>query len=271
MEQKDFSPPYDVHTWASTNDERAPVLNPRPIMNEVPKDFIPFAGTVSHHLLAGEVIDEWFHALSQKRNVKTFFIISPSHYGLSTYSWSLANCSWDCGNVKVATNAKVEKAIAQALGVEYEERVFSIEHGVSTLIPYIAKYFPKATVCAIAVKGEPPLNQVDAEKLYCALKPYFTKREQEKNFLLISTDFSHHGNIEQTTITDNRSALFFENPSSSSWIYCGCDNRPCMYVLASFLSEKAKAHIFCHTNSYELSGFSVDTDITSYFFSFFIM
>ena len=83
------------------------------------------------------------------------------------------------------TERKTEAALAKALGVSYDAHVFPLEHGITTLIPYIARYFPNARVAAVAVGGEPPVNQSNAEKLTSALAPYFTRRNRKHNFLKI--------------------------------------------------------------------------------------
>lgn len=83
------------------------------------------------------------------------------------------------------TERKTEAALAKALGVSYDAHVFPLEHGITTLIPYIARYFPNARVAAVAVNGEPPVNQSDAEKLTSALAPYFTRRNRKYNFLKV--------------------------------------------------------------------------------------
>ena len=150
----------------------------------------------------------------------------------------------------------------------YEPQVFPGEHGVNALIPYISRYFPKAKVCVIAVHGEPPLNQKNAHKLADSLAPYFSEQGRRKNFLLISTDFAHHGDFEGTVFKDTRSREFFKNPSDSPWVFCGCDNRPGIYVISRLLPKDTKNAVLYHTNSYELSGLDED-DITSYFFSLF--
>ncbi len=234
-----------------------------------PENAFVWGGTVSHHLLAGNEIERWFYKIAQRRKkIDTFFIICPSHFGLSVQKWSLDNCTWQTKYGTVFTNEKIERQISECLGVPYDPQVFQNEHGVSTLIPFIKKYYPNAKICTIAVQGEPPLNQADAQKLSQAISPYFTKHKRKNNFLLISTDFSHHGNLERTEQTDKITREFFKNPNQSSWITCGCDNRPGMYVLAKQCSPKTKACILYHTNSYELSGHG-ENDITSYFFTLF--
>ena len=257
-----------IKTWDYLEEEipdSSPLLE---IESLPPEKAFVWGGTVSHHLLADKQINSWFYELSKRRKVENFFIICPSHYGLSSQDWSLDNCRWQTKNGIIYTNDKIEKAIAQALGVSYDSQVFPQEHGVNVLIPYIARYFQKAKVCVIALEGEPPLNQKKAQELADVLIPYFSDKKKAENFLLISTDFAHHGNYEGTVFKDNRSREFFNNPTDSTWVFCGCDNRPGIYVLSRLLSKDSKTSVLYHTNSFELSGFDED-DITSYFFSLF--
>lgn len=230
------------------------------------KPFV-WGGTVSHHALANDYIEDFFKTLSNSRKIKTFFIICPSHYGLSTYEWSVANGTWKTDDGKtVQTDLKKAQQIVSALNVDFDPQVFTIEHGISSLTPFVNKYFPNAKIVAIAVQGEPPMNVEYAKKIYEAIKPFFTEKTRKDNFLLISSDFSHHGNEEQTRIKDERSALFFNNLSQENWILCGCDNRPGIYTMSRFINEKTKVVYLKHTTSYEICG-EGEEDITSYYFS----
>ena len=257
-----------ISTWASEQDDE-PYSVELPFESLPPSDSFPWAATVSHHLLAHGQIDSLFREIAARRSVRTFFIVSPSHWNLSTKSWSLADVSWNAGSGRTTmTERKAEAAVAQALGVSYDAQVFPLEHGITTLIPYIARYFPDARVAAVAVGGEPPVNQSDAERLTRALAPYFTKQNRVYNFLLISTDFSHLSDIKETARKDAFSRRFFDAPSDKTWIYAVCDNRPGIYVLAHLIDEDTKCALLFHTTSYELSGKGED-DITSYYFSLF--
>lgn len=231
------------------------------------KPFV-WGGTVSHHALANDYIEDFFKTLSNSRKIKTFFIICPSHYGLSTYEWSVANGTWKTDDGKtVQIDLKKAQQIVSALNVDFDPQVFTIEHGISSLTPFVNKYFPNAKIVAIAVQGEPPMNVEYATKLYESIKSFFTEKKRKDNFLLISSDFSHHGNEEQTRIKDERSALFFNNLSQENWILCGCDNRPGIYIMSRFINEKTKVVYLKHTTSYEICG-EGEEDITSYYFSF---
>ena len=236
--------------------------------NPLPASAYPWAGTVSHHLLTYAQIDNWFRELASRRSVSRFYILSPSHWGLSTQAYSLTDGSWRVKGGMIESDRTQVGSLARTLNVKSEPRVFDAEHGVSTLIPFIAKYFPRAKVIAIAYRGEPPLDQPMAARLFEALAPAFRGNARKENFLLISTDFSHHGDRLQTDSKDARTKKFFDEPSSSSWIMAGCDNRPGIYVLSRLLDSQSKCTVLYHCNSCDLTG--VDNgDITSYFFSYF--
>lgn len=241
----------------------------------------PFAGIVSHHLLAHTQIDAWFAELArQRKDISTFLVLSPSHWNLSTGFFSVTFGSWVVsGNASAAsggaqqlvgTDFEIENKLKEALDARIDDAAFASEHGVSTLAPYIKKYFPQAKIAALIYSGEPPLNQPMAEDLCNAVSGCLDLAEPQKDsvFLLVSSDFSHHQNPATTKQRDERSRRFLENPQNESWILAVCDNRPAMYLLDKLLPEDAQTTILCNTNSYELCHEAPD-DITSYFFCFF--
>ena len=240
----------------------------------------PFAGIVSHHLLAHTQIDAWFAELArQRQDISTFLVLSPSHWNLSTGFFSVTFGSWvvsggasatDGAQQLVGTDFEIENKLKEALDARIDDAAFASEHGVSTLAPYIKKYFPQAKISAVIYSGEPPLNQPLAEDLCNAVSSCLNLAEPQKDgvFLLVSSDFSHHQNPETTKKRDARSRLFLENPQKESWLLAVCDNRPAMYLLDKLLPEDAQTAILYNTNSYELCHKDPD-DTTSYFFCFF--
>jgi hypothetical protein len=259
-------PRADYRTWAVGYDPLPPARDV-PVETELPADAFPWAGTVSHHLLADSLIDQWFHRLAQRRKVDEFWIISPSHWALSKQPVSIADGRWAVTGGWVYSDREASHRIASRLGVPFEPEVFYPEHGVSTLIPYIARYFPKAKVVAMAYHGEPPVDQPLAERIKNALAPEFTAEGRQRNFLVISADFAHHGNLAGTQAKDTRSRIWLEHPTVQDWILVGCDNRPGIYSLSHMLGPTDKISILFHTNSWFLSG-QEPNNITSYFFSY---
>lgn len=254
-------------TWASRG-ERPARAAAVPVESVPPDGAAPWAGTVSHHLLADALIDRWFAELAHRRSVEVFYILSPSHWGLSAERYSLTDGSWRVPGGEVQSDRGKVAALARALGVPLEPAVFEAEHGISTLIPYIARYFPRATVVAVACRGEPPVDEPMARALSAALAPAFDADGRKKNFLLVSTDFAHHGTEAGTELKDSRTRKFFDSPSRDTWIFAGCDNRPGIYVIAHLMRAETRDSVLFHTDSWRLSG-QDPTDITSYFFSYF--
>lgn len=253
--------------YVQTYDERPVVEN---IDRIVPvKKIFPVAGTVSHHFLTDRYIDSWFLELKNLREVKNIFIISPSHYQKEKTYVSLATGKWLLPDgSSICSNDVIVNEILSTMEQTEDRDVFINEHGINTLIPYIIHYFPDAKIVPIVVIGEPPLNLIETKKITAALKPFFTGRKASDNFLLVSTDFSHHQNLETTLDRDKKSKIFFDNPSADNYRYAICDNRPSIYVLEKLFSRTIRSSVLYNTNSYLLSGKDED-DITSYFFSFF--
>ncbi|GBU27867.1 hypothetical protein R84B8_01410 [Treponema sp. R8-4-B8] len=123
-------------------------------------------------------------------------------------------------------------------------------------------------VAVVAYDGEPPLNVPKSAMLAQALEGFFDKKGKRENFLLISTDFSHHGNLELTEKRDSYSLRYLKNPSDNSWFTVGCDNRPGIFVLDRLGESNLESFILYHTNSWEISN-EWEHDVTSYFFAYF--
>jgi len=264
--QAEEAPVY--HTWQSLYEMNYGAPIPPPPDEVPPQGFFPWAGIASHHLLTHEYLDGWFSRLAKMRKPQCFYILSPAHYGVSLEPYSLTIGSWETGFGQVESDRAKVYTLAELLGVELDPRAFQVEHGVSTLMPYIKKYFPDAKVVALALEGEPPVNIPLSSRLAEALENEFDEKGKQENFLLISTDFSHHGNIEETARRDDYSHRYLKNSKEFSWNMVGCDNRPAMYVLDRLGKNNLEAYILYHTNSWEISNQGED-DITSYFFVYF--
>jgi len=256
----------DYMTWQSEGDRAPAYPVPAPAEPFPEKSVRPWAGTISHHVLTAPLIDRWFEELAARRTVETFYILSPSHGERTSQPWALARGRWKVDGGWVETDDDKSLRIASRLGVSLEPQPFQYEHGVHVFMPYIHRYFPGSRVVAVVYPGEPPVNIPLAEKLRDAILPEFLLQEHGRNFLLISTDFSHHGNEASTADKDAMSRQFWQHPGPATWILAGCDNRPGIFVLASCLGPESRTAVFWHTNSYVLTGRD-RSDITSYFFT----
>ena len=140
--------------------------------------------TVPHHLLAADLIAAAF-ALASRQDYRRIIILSPDHFGrsLTPFAVSLRNFQTVMGQVTIDT-AAVDRLRENPL--VSASNLFSHEHGVRALLPFIAHYFPQARVVAVAIHRASQPSQWDS--LAQTLAPLLTP----DTLLLQSTDFSHY-------------------------------------------------------------------------------
>jgi len=256
------------HTWNSLNEmEYGFPVSPLHD-NNLTQGFFPWAGICSHHILAHDYIDAWFFNLSQMRDIQRFYILSPDHFGISLQPYSLTTGSWDSGFGFVESDRQKVLELIRLIDIELDPNVFMIEHGISSLMPYIKKYFPLAKVTAIIHGRESAVNTFITSRLADVLEKEFIENKKNENFLLISADFSHGSNPDETYMNDNNSIRYLKGDSNAGWNTVVCDNRAGIYILDSLGKNNLISNILYHTNSWEISGQGED-DITSYFFVYF--
>ena len=140
--------------------------------------------TVPHHLLAADLIALAF-AKVQGRKYRRIVILSPDHYSRSKSPFAVTRRDFETVLGRVATDrAAVDQLLKNPL--VSESSLFSQEHGVQALLPFIAHYCPGAKVVPIAIRRTSHAADWDAlaETLAPLLNP--------ETLLVQSTDFSHY-------------------------------------------------------------------------------
>ena len=262
--------PFDTYVCADFTIQATTESFSRPLPvaeQRIPSDYTPIAGTVSHHALASSWINAFFSDLADTRDVDTFIILSPRHYAQGDSYISISPLPWRIGDTIIEVDESLYEHFSQSLDLNSDPWAFSGEHGIETLLPYIAHYFPDATIVPI-IQKEKPLRLDILDSLSDAVNEAMDK--EPGAFLLVSSDFSHHEGIEITRARDTRSRIFLEVIRDASLGIVGCDSIGSMSVLQDFLQSKylVRTVIRNHTDSLTISG-EQEWDITSYFFSYF--
>jgi AmmeMemoRadiSam system protein B len=140
--------------------------------------------TVPHHLLAADLMAQAF-ALASGQNYRRIIILSPDHFNRSPtpFAVSIRNFQTALGEVGIDAAAVArlrENPLVSA------SNLFSHEHGVRVLLPFVAHYFPQARVAAVAIRPDSLPSQWDS--LAQTLTPLLTT----DTLLVQSTDFSHY-------------------------------------------------------------------------------
>ena len=140
--------------------------------------------TVPHHLLAADLIAGAF-ALASGQAYRRIIILSPDHFSRSRtpFAVSIRNFQTVMGEVNIDVDAV---ARLRENPLVSPSNLFSHEHGVRALLPFVAHYFPGARIVAVALHRDSRPIQWDS--LAQTLAPLLTA----DTLLLQSTDFSHY-------------------------------------------------------------------------------
>ncbi len=226
----------------------------------------PVGGTVSHHLLAAEEIEHWFWKLASYGDIDTFIIISPAHWVTEGAVLKITDLPWDAGFAQVDCDIEAAAFLSGSSPLVFENGAFHLEHGIGSLIPYIAAYFPGSRVVPI-LQIEEKLDTGGLSSLARAIQDLKTLNPETRYFIIISADFSHHAGIETTRERDSRTESVLPTLSGDNLPLMYSDNRGGLLVLSKVLSgEPDEYQLVEHTNSFRISGMDKE-DITSYFFT----
>ena len=140
--------------------------------------------TVPHHLLAADLIASAC-ALASAQVYRRIIILSPDHFSRSRtpFAVSIRNFQTVMGEVEIDADSVArlrENPLVSA------SNLFSHEHGVRALLPFVAHYFPRARIVAVAIHRDSQPAQWDS--LAETLAPLLTP----DTLLVQSTDFSHY-------------------------------------------------------------------------------
>ncbi len=140
--------------------------------------------TVPHHLLAADLLAGAFARVGGK-NYRRIIILSPDHFSRSRSPFAVTRRDFETALGRLTTD---RKAVGQLFNnsLVSESSLFSHEHGVQALLPFIAHYFPGALIVPIAIRHSS--RPADWEALAQTLAPLLGP----DTLLVQSTDFSHY-------------------------------------------------------------------------------
>ena len=223
------------------------------------------SGVVPHHLLAEEIIDNFFSYISCQKKPKTIVILSPDHFqsGIFMESNSFITITVD-SNDQEFNNLKVNTLLWEKLVKENKMALNNsaviAEHGVTTLLPYIKKYFPETNILPILIPANITKEQV--EQLVKTI---------DENILLdtivvASVDFSHYLPPRAADFHDVKSIRVLLNFEEENFKNIEVDCWQALYAARLFakLQQKEAPRIIAHKNSDDFLNLESE-ETTSYF------
>lgn len=195
----------------------------------------PVAGVVNHHVLAMDLLAEFFKSIKQSRpDIKTFIILSPDHLSRG-HGISLSNLAYSTP----AGTVEVKNDYFQSLkNLDYYDgtsaRLFEDEHGVGALVPFIAREFPNADVVPVFLRSDISLKQ--ARQLGQDLSLLVSG----DSMLIISSDMSHALDSNKASARDRQTLEWLERMDFDYLIKAtdaNTDSGASFAVLAAYLAD----------------------------------
>ena len=140
--------------------------------------------TVPHHLLAADMIATTFRLAARQKPAR-IVILSPDHFRRGTTLISTTTRPFQTPLGEVAIDAPAIRALLDS-GLAAESNLFSHEHGVQALLPFVVNTFPNIPVVPLAldIRSTPEEWEKCATLIQAIITP--------ETLIIQSTDFSHY-------------------------------------------------------------------------------
>lgn len=205
--------------------------------------------TVPHHLLAADLIAEACARISTQ-GYRRIIILSPDHFSRTRTRFAVSRRNFQTALGPLAIDAAAVQQLLQNPMVA-AANLFSQEHGVQALLPFVAHYFPQAKIIALAISAG--AKQAEWEALAQTLAPLLTP----ETLIIQSTDFSHYLPAAQARVKDQETLRVLSGGDPEAVLALKepehLDSQAAQYLQMRLQSQvfQAKPTVFANRNSQE--------------------
>ena len=161
--------PKSIETFKDTK----PISNP-------PHIFI-----VNQHILAAHLIAQQF-ALSLDPKVKTVVLITQNNWNAGHSPIIVSGYDWKTPLGNIDSAKELESSLINKRIASEEEGIFTNEHGITGIIPYVAHSFPNAKIVPIVIRDG------TSDELVDALANQLSKLDISTTAIIGTIDMSHY-------------------------------------------------------------------------------
>ena len=220
---------------------------------------------VPHHLVPANMIAESFLSI-EKEQPKTVVLISPNHLQKGRGQIITSQYNWQTPyGVLEADLEMIEKLKVKEL-VSVDETPFSSEQGISDLVAFIKKSFPKTKFVPLIIKDTLALEKVSD------LVNEFNKIFANDVQIIGSFDFSHYLPSNFADWHDARSLAVLEDFDYGAINTLDMDSKPGLHLVMKLVEHKGAESFYKinNTNSAKLANNLSVMETTSYLTGFFV-
>lgn len=221
-------------------------------------------GVVPHHLLAANMIADFFQTLSME-HPETIVVIAPNHRRIGLNGLHTSLLDWKTAFGMLEADRELVTGLIDELGSSENDSLMELEHSISGLVPYIKYYMPDTKIVPILLHGN--YSASDSKKLGAYLAT--AVQENPRIMVIASIDFSHYLDAYTADRMDEITLKAIESRNTEAIIRMGNDNidsPPSILALLSAMGDIGAEGplVTGHSNSYEITGGGADYT-TSYF------
>ncbi|MBU1071017.1 AmmeMemoRadiSam system protein B [Patescibacteria group bacterium] len=225
------------------------------------------AGIVSHHLLASNLIANFFKGIKSE-NIKNVIIVGPDHFDYLTTHNTLAASSfipWKTPFGELLPKESLIKILHDQNLVNILDTAFRTEHSIYTLVPFVKYAFPQVKVTPIILNNREPIDS-----FYSLGQKVSQILNQDNTILIVSSDFSHNVTVNNALSADKNSIQLLMKLNMDTIENIESDCQACMAFLSGYLnSSEPIFQLLDNKTSNDFSDQSQDT-VTSYVTGYFL-
>lgn len=237
-----------------------------PVFGDYSEAFPIASGVVPHHLLAKEIMVDFFSFITKEKQLPyTIILLSPDHFHSASLDRgnSFISVNWESNDVKLGDltiGSELLKELAVKIRIRQDQSAVLSEFGITNLLPLIKKYLPEVKIVPILI----PAN-ISREKV-CKLVNIINQISSAQTIMVASVDFSHYLPPDAASFHDVKSIRVLLNDEEEHFENIEVDSWQSLYAVRLFarLRKKENPVLIAHKSFMDFLSFSPD-ETTSYF------
>lgn len=221
------------------------------------------AGITPHHLIAKDLIENFFSYISSQGKPGTIVLLAPDHFQAGNILGN--NFITVLPETQKFRGIKVDSSLIKNLSLKnnliFSNSSISLDHGVTDLMPFVKKYFPDSKIAPFIIPFDVSLEKTDQFAISLnSLAPL-------KTIVIGSVDFSHYLPASVAKFHDMKSIRTLINFQKEDFKNLEVDSWQALYISRAFalLRNKEFPKIIGYSNSVDFLGDKNMEETTSYF------
>ena len=237
-----------------------------PVFGDNSREVNIAGGVVPHHLLAKEIIEDFFEFIAgQEQHPETIILLSPDHFNCSatkkensfiSVGWKESIAELECLSVDI----DLLKRLTINNNIISDRSAVLAEFGITNLLLFIKKYLPETKIIPILI----PESITQEEVINFVQTINHVSNEQA--IIIASVDFSHYLPAGATIFHDTKSIRVLLNFEEEDFENIEVDSWQSLYAVRLFAKLRGSENpaIIAHKNSVDFLPCDFNST-TSYF------